>query len=198
MMRFINWPNPGKVLLILIAPLLVACAGQSVPDRYYLLSPSAGQAIASSAQARVIGVGPITTPSYLDRSTIVTRGAENSPAVNVGHRWAEPLGENINRVLMDNFEQTGKARRLEMFPWTSRDGVELQVVVDIDRFEKQPDGQVVLSARWKLIGFEQGNIAAANRYMGVDQPTDGSVESTVVSMSKLLGGLTAEIASVIP
>jgi uncharacterized lipoprotein YmbA len=143
-------------------------------------------------------VGPVTIPSYLDRSSIVTRSAANRPEVNSGYRWAEPLGENINRVLMDNFDRAGVAARLEVFPWNSRDMVEWQVVVDIDRFERQADGNVNLTARWKLVQFQSGEIVTAGKYAKVSSPTDPTLDSTVIAMSSLLADLSSEIAMRIP
>lgn len=188
----------SRCILLLITPLLVACASPSVPDQYYLLSPMAQPVSSMSGGTTVIGVGPVTIPSYLDRSTIVTRTAANQPLVNSGYRWAEPLGENINRVLMDNLDRTGVATRLEVFPWNSRDMVEWQVVVDIDRFERQADGNVNLTARWKLVHFQSGEIVTAGKYDKVSTPADQTLDNTVIAMSSLLADLTAEIAARIP
>jgi uncharacterized lipoprotein YmbA len=185
-------------MLLLITPLLVACASSSVPDQYYLLSPMAQPVSPSPSSSTVIGVGPVKIPSYLDRSSIVTRSAANRPEVNSGYRWAEPLGENINRVLMDNFDRAGVAARLEVFPWNSRDLVEWQVVVDIDRFERQADGNVNLTARWKLVQFQSGEIVAAGKYAKVSSPADPTLDSTVIAMSSLLADLSSEIATRIP
>lgn len=198
MMRQVIRMQIRKCVLLLAATLLVACASQSVPDRYYLLSPMTQQIAPGSAQAPVVGVGPVTIPSYLDRSTIVTRSTANRPEVNAGHRWAEPLDENINRTLMDNIDRMGMASRLEVFPWTSRDGVDWQVVLDIDRFERQADGNVILTARWKLVAFEDGQIVRAAKYNKVSTPDDATIEGAVIAMSTLLSDMTAEIVGNIP
>lgn len=181
--------------LLPVSLLLVACASPSTPDSYYLLSPMVQASGSTTAAQPVVGVGPVSIPSYLDRSTIVTRSGANRPVVNSGHRWAEPLAENINRVLMDNLDQTGIASRLEVFPWTSRDLVDWQIVLDIDRFERQAEGKVILTARWKLIAFESGEIVKAAKYSKVSTPADQTIENTVVAMSTLLADLTSEIAS---
>ena len=187
----------SRCVMLLVAPVLVACASPSVPDQYYLLSPMA-QPVSESGSSSVIGVGPVTIPSYLDRSTIVTRSAANRPEVNSGYRWAEPLGENINRVVMDNLDRSGVASRLEVFPWTSRDQVDWQIVVDIDQFARQADGNVILTARWKLVHFQSGKILAAAKYNKVSTPNDATIEGTVIAMSSLLADLTREIATRIP
>ncbi|RCK46750.1 MULTISPECIES: membrane integrity-associated transporter subunit PqiC [Thalassospira] len=198
MMRQVIRMQFRKCALLLLAPILVACASQSGTDRYYLLSPMGQQMASPSAQAPVIGVGPVSIPSHLDRSVIVTRSSANRLEVNAGHRWAEPLDENITRVLMDNLDRTGKVARLEIFPWTSRDGVERQIVLDIDRFERQADGNVILVARWKLVDFKNGEIIQSAKYSKISKPVDSTIENTVVAMSTLLSDMTTEIASHIP
>ena len=185
------------VLLFLIAPLMAACS-TAAPDRYYLLSATLNPAAPVAEQGSVIGIGPVTIPSHLDRSMIVSRSSSNRLEVNAGHRWAEPLDENINRILLENIDHTGKAVRMETFPWTSRDGVDWQIVVDIDRFERQADGKVLLAARWKLVAFESGDITASNRYEKVVDPKNTDVESTVSAMSDLLADMSVDIAKYIP
>ena len=188
-----------RCILLLTAPLLVACASKSVADEYYLLSPMAQPLPSTSDTSSVVlGVGPVTIPSYLDRSTIVTRSAANRPEINSGYRWAEPLSENINRVLLDNLERAGVASRLEVFPWNSRDMVEWQIVVDIDRFERQADGNVFLGARWKLVRFSTGEIVHAGRYNKTSRPQETTIDGAVIAMSSLLADLTSEIAMQLP
>jgi uncharacterized lipoprotein YmbA len=184
-------------VFLILAPLLAACTSPSVSDQYYLLSPMVPSG-SSYNGSKVIGVGPVSIPTYLDRSTIVTRSTANRPEVNTGYRWAEPLGENIKRVLMDNLDRTGIASRLEVFPWNSRDMVEWQIVVDIDRFERQPDGNVNLTARWKLVHFQSGEIVAAATYSKLSFPDIPTIEGTVIAMSSLLADLTTEITTRIP
>ena len=87
---------------------------------------------------------------------------------------------------------------METFPWTSRDGVDWQIVVDIDRFERQANGKVLLAARWKLVAFESGDITASNRYEKVVDPKNTDVESTVSAMSDLLADMSVDIAKYIP
>lgn len=185
------------VLLCVIAPLMAACTA-APQDQYYLLSSTQAPASSATGQGMVVGIGPVSIPSHLDRSMIVTRSSSNRLNVLSGHRWAEPLDENINRILVENFDHTGKASRLETYPWTSRAGVDVQVIVDIDRFERQPDGNVLLSARWKLVAFESGVVKASNSYEKTGAPNGSDVESTVSAMSDLLADLSGEIANYVP
>ncbi|MCC9622727.1 PqiC family protein [Thalassospira sp. MA62] len=186
------------LLVACVAPILAACAASSVPDQYYLLSAPDAPSAPAMQNAPVVGVGPITIPSHLDRSVIVARSSQNRIDVKTGHRWAEPLEENISRVILENIDHTGVASRLEAFPWTSRDGVDWQISVDIERFEQQGDGKIVLAARWKLVSFADGQIIAAKRYEKSTSAVGTTIEDTVSAMSNLLTDMSQEISRTVP
>lgn len=172
---------------------LSACS-TPVQERYYLLSPDDVAAPTGATRTAVMGVGPITIPSHLDRSQIVTRSSDNRLVINQFDRWAEPLDENIQRVLIENLDHRLSPQRIETFPWNSRDGVVWQIVVDLGQFERQPDGSVQIAARWKIVNFNSGETAISKRFSDSALPKDTTTEATVAAMSVLLGRLSDSIA----
>ncbi len=50
----------------------------------------------------IIGVGPVRIPEYLNRPQMVTRGKSNLLTFAQYDRWAEPLGESIERTIAEN------------------------------------------------------------------------------------------------
>ena len=99
-------PVLWRLALVTLGGLLLGLeACTSTPSRFYVLSSlSASETIAATAatQGPVIGVGPITLPKYLDRPQIVTRAGSNQLALAEFDRWAEPLQDNVARVLAEN------------------------------------------------------------------------------------------------
>jgi uncharacterized protein len=92
-------------LVTLVASLLGLGACASTPSRFYVLNTlPASETVPATAAERgpVIGVGPITLPKYLDRPQIVTRASRNQLALGEFDRWAEPLQDNVLRVLAQN------------------------------------------------------------------------------------------------
>ena len=172
---------------------LFACS-TPVQERYYLLSPDDVAAPSGATRTAVMGVGPRTIPSHLDRSQIVTRSSDNRLVINQFDRWAEPLDENIQRVLIENLDHRLSPQRIETFPWNSRDGVVWQIVVDLGQFERQPDGSVQIVARWKIVNFNSGATAVSERFTDSVVPKDTTTEATVAAMSDLLGRLSDSIA----
>ena len=91
--------------MALVASLLGLGACASTPSRFYILNTlTASETIPATAAARgpVIGVGPITFPKYLDRPQIVTRASRHQLTLGEFDRWAEPLQDNVSRVLAEN------------------------------------------------------------------------------------------------
>ena len=76
----------------------VSC-GSGSKHSYYLLSPT-GPAPAN--QGMGIGVGPVITASYLDRSYLVFQTSDNTLDVNEDHEWAGDLSAEFARVLSTN------------------------------------------------------------------------------------------------
>src|SRR5512142_2456883 len=103
------------------------CVSVSPPPKSYLLSaPSPASPLLSMAApaspamttAVVVGVGPISIPAYLDRSSIVVRtGAGGGVGLSDEHRWAEPLRDGIARSLAGNLSGMIPTDAVAIFPW---------------------------------------------------------------------------------
>ncbi|WP_417811046.1 PqiC family protein [Thalassospira alkalitolerans] len=183
------------VVLALSVGGLGACS-TPVQERYFMLSPDEVNAPSEATTgAAVMGIGPIAIPSHLDRTQLVTRSSDNRLIINQFDRWAEPLDENIQRVLIENLDRRLHPQRIETFPWNSRDGVVWQVVVDFGQFERQPDGSVGMAARWKIVNFASGEIVVSERFSDTIIPRDTTTEATVAAMSILLGRLSDSISA---
>src|SRR5271156_2511262 len=118
-------------------------APQKDISKFYLLTPAADTAAATPASAPgsnsnsdfTIGLGPIKLPPYLDRPEIVTRAAPNRLELSKEDRWGES-GQNgfTNSMERDLTVETG-AGRIIVFPWYSTEHIDMQVEVDVYRFE---------------------------------------------------------------
>jgi len=176
---------------------LAGCGGSSAPARLYVLTPApdapANPQGAAGAGGPSIGVGPVRLPGLLDRPQIVTRrGADEIDRAEFD-RWAEPLGNNVPRVLAENLAAHLKTDRVALFPWNSARSVQYQVLVDVMRFDGAVGGDVVLDARWAILGAD-GKEVAVNRSL-LTQPTGGAgYQALVTAMSRALAALSREIA----
>lgn len=184
---------------ILIAGMVLAGCSTSPAARYFVLSPvtANGQAGAKAPVTlnTVLGVGPVNLPGELDRSQIVVRTGANELSLRDFDRWGEPLEKNATRILMQDLDSRLSPKRIETFPWTSRDGVDWQISVDVLNFERQANGDVRLNAIWKIVDFDKGKIAVTRQFDRQITPQSGDTAAIVSAMSTLLGSMADDIAA---
>ncbi|MGK0172668.1 MAG: putative lipoprotein YmbA, partial [Gammaproteobacteria bacterium] len=105
----------GGLVVAVVAGFLASCAN-TTPSRYYILAPVIQPVspvqLVQHAQGPLVRVGPISVPPYLDRPNIVTRRGANGIELAQLDSWAEPLKDNITRVLVDNLSALSPGRRI--------------------------------------------------------------------------------------
>ncbi|PKR54449.1 PqiC family protein [Thalassospira marina] len=178
-----------------MAVLLAAC---TVPQsgRYFVLSPVPPKhTIQSGVVKAVLGVGPVEFPSHLDRAQLVLRTGQNELYLRENDKWAEPLEETARRVLMQDLQDRLSPKRMEAFPWNSRDGVNWQIAVDVSNFEAQPDRTVRLNAQWKIVDVSSGEIVLSNHFDQRIKPASGDSAAIVAAMSQLWGQFADDIST---
>lgn len=140
------------LIIFLAGTLWIAgCTGKSPKSDFYTLGATpASEPAATLSQEIALAVGPVTIPAELDRKQIVTRNAGNRVRVAELSRWAAPLQDNIVAVLTSNLaarlgtEKVAPHNRESLFPFTH------QVVLNINRFDGQPEGDVLLDVTWSI------------------------------------------------
>ena len=131
---------------VLLAMLIGGC-GSSPPVNYYDLEALETDYVTKSNPSLRVGVGPLRTPEYLDRSQIVTRGADSRVVVDDFNRWVEPLSHSIYRVLSENLDSLMEDAVVVAFPYTHIADLDYQVIGRISRFDADADGTAVLQVQ---------------------------------------------------
>jgi uncharacterized lipoprotein YmbA len=185
---------PGTCCML----LLLAGCHISRPTTYYLLQPAAAsQGTSSAVVERAIGVGPARMAEYLDRPNMVLRRNAQELQLASFHLWAEPLKDNVTRVIAENLSRLLGTQRVLPFPWPSSIPVDYQVTLEVTRLDGMPGAEAVLCAWWRLFG-QNGKTLLASRKSefsaAMDQP---GYEALVSAESALLAELSREIAAAI-
>ena len=181
----------------LVASLLGlgACAG--TPSHFYVLntlSASETMPATAAAQGPVIGVGPITLPKYLDRPQIVTRVGRNQLALGEFDRWAEPLQDNVARVLAEHLARLVPTDQILLHPWPRSATLDYQVSVEVLQFDGWLGGESTLLARWSILDGAEHELF--NRMVHLHAPTGGQdYDAMVVAMNQMLETLSRDIAT---
>jgi uncharacterized lipoprotein YmbA len=196
-MRFLYSRALGFVLF---AAALSSC-GTSQPTKYYVLSARAPYPDQGPEQRELsIGVGPVVLPRYLDRREIVSRESSSELNVPIYHEWGEPLQENFSRVVREDLARRLATNRVTQLPLkrSLRKALSLdyQVVIAVGKFEKMPDGSVVLDARWMILDNDSRELML-RRSEYRQSPSGQGYAAQVAAQSEVLGRLSEEIAAAI-
>jgi len=192
-------------LMFLAALLLVTgCSASSPSVTYYLLSPMDYQTSSDRQSAvgtleisgtLVLGLGPIRLPAYLDRPQMVSRTGANRLKVDDFHRWAAPLPGEISRILADDLEKLTGIQHYKIYPWAIQQRPDLAVELEIQAFEGQSDGSVILNGFMVIYDFRHGEPKSRSRTFRISQEAvAGDYAAMVAAQSRSLGELSRQIA----
>jgi len=173
----------------------LGCAS-SPPTRFYLLSPVTGPEKPTNADERCISVGllPVKIPEYLARQGIVTRVTPHEVSIGVLHKWAEPLEQNIARVLTQDLSTRLCTESVVLFPWKKAMSIDYSLQVEIIRMDGTLGKDAVLEAAWSIFkGGDPQRLLFRKSHFEV--PTKGpGYEAFVGAQNGALDELSREIA----
>lgn len=186
-----NW----KISLLVAAVTLLAACGSTPQSNHYMLS-TIGEGTSGNTGPS-LGVGPISVPQYLDRNAMVINEDDNKLKIAAFDRWAEPLGDGIQRVLSLNLAELLNTQQVQTFPWPRsskpRFGIEINVV------EFSAKGQSTrLIAKWMLRDLEKDIVLEQKIVKFSTQAKSAEPASIAAAYSELLAMLSREIAGRIP
>lgn len=194
-MEMPGWAGKG-IAAVMAWGLLLAGCGTTAPAKFYVLSAARDTGAAEAVCGdKVIGIGPVTLPEYLDRPQILTRSSSNRLDLADGHRWAEPLTENVTRVLTENISTLLRTDRVAAHPWKRSQAVDFQVRVQVVQFDAGPEGAVSLVARWSVQGRNGTELAPARRSSFSVPAAAGNFDALVAAHSEAVVRLSRDIAA---
>jgi len=186
------------VLGVIVMTLFLTACGTSPPARFYTLSPisvpiSSEKTILHDKN-KVIAIGPIEIPEYLDRIEIVTRANEYQLMISEFDLWGGSIKTDISRVLVENIATLLGIDNLAVIVWKTTMSESYRVPVIISQFDGIPGGSLSLKAQWAVLD-KDGITYLSFREMTVVKPIKGvGYNSVVASMSDALGDLSKAIA----
>jgi len=183
--------------MVLLTVWLTGCVSSSAPARFYTLYADETHSAEVSAAIgdEWVGIGPVDIPSYLDRPQIVTRGEGHRLIVHEFDRWADPLKDRILDVLMENVVSLSDSKRVAPYPWPSAFRPDHRVLGEINAFEANASGKVVLKTRWtvQIPGQPDHAVVRISEYREAADPED--FNSIAAAMSRALARWSRDIAA---
>jgi len=189
----------NSVILILFSVILFTHCGSSPPVQKYILTPSIendAETLSGNKNTGItIGIGSIEFSEYLKRPEIVSFKGNNELNVDEFNRWAEPLNENFERVLIENLSRLIPTDRIYIFPWQEEEPNSFQISIVVNEFGMRSDSSVVLDARWNVSKGIKRDFLMTQKSFYTDNSSGVSIEGTVTLLSNLVGNFSRDIAN---
>jgi hypothetical protein len=183
------------IQLFLITCVAAAAAGcASAPSRFYTLNSTATGDGSPAANCSVV-VGPVSIPALVDRPQFTVQVATNRVEVDEFNRWAEPLNDNIARVVAGDLAvllgtSQVTAASLANFDPTYR------VSINIQRFESVPGKSVLVEALW-AVRKSAGGAAFSGRTIASEPVSGNGFDALAAAHSRAVAKVSGDIAAVI-
>ena len=186
--------HPYRTLAIVGLLLIVAACGSSPAVRYYSLEAIDARYDGEVEVVAGLGVGPLRMPEYLAKTKIVTRRGGAEMIVDDFNRWAEPVEDEVHRIVAANLDGLLEDTVVVAFPYRHYSDLRGQVVGRIDRFDADKDGQVVLLVQWGIVTHEQDFVVVPRRASYEAQAgTAGDYTAIATAMSQVLADFSRDI-----
>ncbi len=166
----------GRLIpLIMLTLMLGACSiGQpSKPSNFYVLTPQVSMedgALLKPSESKadtqkVIGVGPIKIPSYIDRPQMVLRsGQDVRITLDEFNRWGEPLADNVPRIVTDMVAlHAGPDVSVVQYPSASNRHANLWITMNINRLDGALGESATIDTWWSIVSRD-GDLLHTGRF----------------------------------
>lgn len=196
-MTHLNLCRPA--VMACLAAMIAGCAGsESPPTRYYVLSPMARPEATTRVSAQngpIVVIGSVVVAEYLNQTDMLTLDTANQVTRAEYDKWASPLPDEITRVLGENLVALLPSDRIVLA--SSRRVVQPDAAIEIEiiAFERQPDDNARMTARWSIISGDGRRVIAMRRTDLRVPVASPSYASTAEALSKGVAELSQEIAS---
>ena len=183
--------------LVVVSLFLFSGCGSSKASRFYTLNTMETtqdvQKKVVAEQQVVIGLEQVEIPDYMDRPQIVTKDRGNELHISEFDRWAGPLREDVERVLLGNLSILLSEVPVSVISEKWGVPVHYRLVVNVTRFDVGAEGNVELKAQWTLVGKDRQQIIV--RETSIRERIEGKDYSAKVSaMSRSVAKLSQDIA----
>ncbi|MGD9066749.1 MAG: PqiC family protein [Desulfobacterales bacterium] len=195
--------RPKHLAIIICWLALAGClGGPSAPTNFYMisaLSPSTADKAAATAESHNrIGLETVVVPEYLNRNEIVVNLDDTVYRLAAFNQWAEPLNDNLTRVLAENLTHLLRDELIDVFLATdSSIPSDYRLEVDVLRLDGNLGDQVTLVVQWALLEAEEGELTLMRRSEYQEAAADNTYKGLVLAKSRSIEKLSRDMAGAI-
>lgn len=189
---------PRAIFLFCLSASLFALSGcvggTTPPSQFYLLEPI--RDVEANAprldSTMLLALAPVRLPKYADRPQIVSATARNAYRVDELNRWAEPLDENVTRLLVQNLSQLIPAEVLPTRTSNLAIKAKYRLSVNILEFHVDPEGAAVLNVQWIVTRGREQVLHRGKEYRSNASTSDYAL--MVAALNDCLNRMSRDIA----
>lgn len=190
--------RPAALIAGLVCVVLSACALKpSTPTRLYGLTPqlpAASVAVMDGGTMPSLVVGPVDLPAYTRRAPLLTLHGDGEYRSSSSGRWAEPLEQNVTRVLAENLSRALGTAEVSLLG-AAPPGAERQVMVQFSEFVVTDQHEVRLTAYWRILDASSRNVLASGKKEQAESVSTLEDADIATGMSRALAALSGELAA---
>jgi uncharacterized lipoprotein YmbA len=152
--------------------------------------------LAATAEGRIrIGLATVVVPEYLNRNEIVVNLDNTVYRLAEFNQWAEPLNDNLTRVLAENLTNLLRNDLIDVFLVSdSSIPSDYRLEVDVIRLDGNLGDQVTLVAQWALLEAEEDELILMRRSEYQEPTADNTYKGLVMAKSRTIEKLSRDLA----
>lgn len=183
----------GFSATVLTLALIFGGCSTATPH-YYTLDATAVPDGAAPARGVVL-VGPVTVPPTVDQPQFVTDAGGNQVHIDEFNRWADPLSDNIARVVAQNLSKLLGTPDVTTSPMPDLVPNYL-VAIQVQKFQSVPGQGTMLEALW-TINDVPNKVTRSGHTMASETVQDDSFSALAAAHSRALAKLSDDIAGAV-
>lgn len=179
------------LILLLLCTSCIQIGDAPPPMNYYLLESLTKLPITPSENSSNIHMELKSFPEYLDRLQIVTYNGSNGIYFKDNERWAEPVQDNLMRVIRENLEKSMPGSVISIGPWerSSHNAVKIELV--FNHFSGQLGKHTQIDIRWAIV---TGSGESKQGYFTDQQPIGDKYQDLIIGLNNGINNFSLELA----
>jgi len=178
-------------ILLLLCTSCIQIGSDPQPMRHYLLESITDVPNVYSDRTLIINLELVDFPDYLDRLQIVTRDKNNRIEFSEANRWAEPLQNNLTRILRENLALVLPEANISVSPWENSSDNAIKVKLVVNKFWGKLGDHSQVDVRWTI---DNGRGQTTQGHFIDRQPIDNSYRDLVVGLNSGVNHLSQKLA----
>ena len=136
--------------LLLLCSSCIQIGSDPQPMHFYLLESIQEAPNNYSGKTLDISIELINFPDYLDRLQVVTSDNSSGVEFSDSDRWAEPLQDNLIRIIRENLALLLPDADITVSPWENSSNEAIKVKLVVNKFLGELGEQTQVDIRWSI------------------------------------------------